>query len=649
MRVRLLSPRTLCRGFLWCAGAFLVFGLGPTQAQVQAQQSNNGTSEVIVRAAGYYKSGGVCGGATSPVYIQSTPNPRGEIQVGFFESSAEAIGQMSKAAGWLAALVSTEVLEEDLSKHQISFSRTDRVDGPSAGGLMTSGLVALFRGDAFPADVSMTGTINPDGTIGPVGGIAHKIKGASESGVKRFAIPLGQRHDTDLCSGEVLDMVEVGRALGVEVAEVGDIREAYTFLTGQTLPRPPANPLSETLSDEIREAFRGLYQVWLQRYQTAQRAVSGVQHTDFPKELKSIWRHGELFLQSSEQEMRGGHEPAAFNRLWMAVLNAEFVARGVGAMQAVRTGGFPGLHAVVGNELAAVRGQLEAGIGQLSGITISSVADAGAVATIGSQLATALAYFDQASTELALSKELSLKRGKLDPKEIVTLAFEALSHATLAQVIMDAAVLHKNWIGRGGPPLIKAAAPVNSAWSLYSSAALSNLRYVDVLYTQLEADARQQDLASMTTWIKRKDPTYLAAVGGLQRGYDFYEFFDDTYVGTVAKLGALMGTLANSSLLIAQHYSIGVETDRLGRVVGFYSEPALKRMMALAEETAVRAAGEADAATNGDSTPMLVVALDAARRNRDAAVSAQDTLTALGMFWATTLNARLMTRLARVQ
>ena len=646
MRVRLLSPRTLCRGLLWCGGAYLVFGLG----HVQAQQSGNGASEVIVRAAGYYKSGGVCGGATNPVYIQSTPNPRGEIQIGFFESSAEAIGQMSKASGWLAALVSTELLEEDLSKHQLSFSRTDRVDGPSAGGLMTSGLIALFRGDEFPTDdVSMTGTINPDGTIGPVGGIAHKIKGASETGVKRFAIPLGQRHDTDLCSGEVLDMVEVGRALGVEVAEVGDIREAYAFLTGQTLPRPPASPLPETLSDELREAFRGIYQVWLQRYQTAQRAVSGVQHTDFPKELKSIWRHGELFLESSEQEMRGGHEPAAFNRLWMAVLNAEFVARGVGAMQAVRTGGFPGLHAVVGNELAAVRGQLEAGIGQLRGITISSVADAGAVATIGSQLATALAYFDQASTELALSKELSLKKGKLDPKEIVTLAFEALSHATLAQVIMDAAVLHKNWIGRDGPPVIKAAAPVVSAWSLYSSAALSNLRYVDVLYTELEADARQQDLASMTTWIKRKDLTYLAAVGGLQRGYDFYDLFDDDYVAIVAKLGALMGTLANSSLLIAQHYSIRVETDKLGRVVGFYSEPALKRMMALAEETAVRAAGEADAATSGDSSPMLVVALDAARRNRDAAISAQDTLTALGMFWATTLNARLMTRLARVQ
>jgi hypothetical protein len=44
---------------------------------------------------------------------------------------------------------------------------------------------------------------------------------------------------------------------------------------------------------------------------------------------------------------------------------------------------------------------------------------------------------------------------------------------------------------------------------------------------------------------------------------------------------------------------------------------------------------------------MLAVALDIARRNRDAAVTIQDLLTALGTFWGTTMNAWLMTKLAR--
>jgi hypothetical protein len=44
---------------------------------------------------------------------------------------------------------------------------------------------------------------------------------------------------------------------------------------------------------------------------------------------------------------------------------------------------------------------------------------------------------------------------------------------------------------------------------------------------------------------------------------------------------------------------------------------------------------------------LLMVALDAARRNRDEVVAQQDQLTALSLFWHITLNARTMTRLAQ--
>jgi hypothetical protein len=43
---------------------------------------------------------------------------------------------------------------------------------------------------------------------------------------------------------------------------------------------------------------------------------------------------------------------------------------------------------------------------------------------------------------------------------------------------------------------------------------------------------------------------------------------------------------------------------------------------------------------------MLATLLDAARRNRDVSVSADDRLMALTLFWDATLNARLMTQLA---
>lgn len=73
----------------------------------------------------------------------------------------------------------------------------------------------------------------------------------------------------------------------------------------------------------------------------------------------------------------------------------------------------------------------------------------------------------------------------------------------------------------------------------------------------------------------------------------------------------------------------------------------MTRMIELADREAVRAIGEADSVTNGTSTPMLVSALDAARRNRDNSVTAQDRLTALSIYWNATLTARLITQLSR--
>ncbi len=78
----------------------------------------------------------------------------------------------------------------------VSFEYEGKVDGPSAGALMTIGVLAAVRGDTPKPDAAMTGTINPDGTIGPVGGIRFKIEGAAEKGMKLVLIPAGIRSET---------------------------------------------------------------------------------------------------------------------------------------------------------------------------------------------------------------------------------------------------------------------------------------------------------------------------------------------------------------------------------------------------------------------------------------------------------------------
>src|SRR6056297_1129273 len=66
------------------------------------------------------------------------------------------------------------------------------IGGPSAGGIMTAAVVSLLEGWDMDDETVMTGMINPDGSIGPVGGIVKKIDAAASVGADRFLILEGQ-------------------------------------------------------------------------------------------------------------------------------------------------------------------------------------------------------------------------------------------------------------------------------------------------------------------------------------------------------------------------------------------------------------------------------------------------------------------------
>lgn len=88
----------------------------------------------------------------------------------------------------------------DLSAKDVIFSITsgDReselqaVDGPSAGAAMTLLLVSELRSQELDKSVLITGTIEPDGTVGPVGGVPEKALAAGQYGAKVFLVPKGE-------------------------------------------------------------------------------------------------------------------------------------------------------------------------------------------------------------------------------------------------------------------------------------------------------------------------------------------------------------------------------------------------------------------------------------------------------------------------
>jgi uncharacterized protein len=148
----------------------------------------------------------------------------------------------------IAKQVAENVTGIDADKYDLVYtvrSNSTLVGGPSAGGALTAATVAALEGRKIKADVMMTGTINPDGTIGEVGGILEKATAARQVGAKIFLVPAGQsidvsykpqencetRSNFQFCTTKFVEVTtNIGQSAGISVIEVATISDAIKYL-----------------------------------------------------------------------------------------------------------------------------------------------------------------------------------------------------------------------------------------------------------------------------------------------------------------------------------------------------------------------------------------------------------------------------------
>ncbi|MCE8423187.1 MAG: hypothetical protein J5U17_03980 [Candidatus Methanoperedens sp.] len=155
----------------------------------------------------------------------------------------------------LAATVASDVMGVDQRSHDFYYIidiTSPIIGGPSAGGALTVATIAAMNNWTLTPGVVMTGMINPDESIGPVGGIPYKLEAAASNNTTLFLVPQGQSTVTVRKSvtitkdpvvivkdkEETVDVIELGKKLNVTVKEVESIQEAVRIFTGHELIRP---------------------------------------------------------------------------------------------------------------------------------------------------------------------------------------------------------------------------------------------------------------------------------------------------------------------------------------------------------------------------------------------------------------------------
>ncbi|TAL10920.1 MAG: hypothetical protein EPO02_05940 [Nitrospirae bacterium] len=100
------------------------------------------------------------------------------------------------------------------------------IDGPSAGAVLAVGVASALLGDQIRPEVCMSGTIDENLDVGPVGGLEEKIKGCRRFNYREMVVPSAQTS---------MDLALKGKGSDITITEVSTLDAAYQTATGQSL------------------------------------------------------------------------------------------------------------------------------------------------------------------------------------------------------------------------------------------------------------------------------------------------------------------------------------------------------------------------------------------------------------------------------
>ncbi len=130
-------------------------------------------------------------------------------------------------------------------------SNTTTIGGPSASAATALAMYAVLTGRRVPRNISLTGMIDIDGSIGPVGGVVEKLRAMARMGVKLFFIPAGEEISYEIkrvvehkpgitIERETripVNVTELGAKLGVRVVPVASFAQLIEYVFGVKMPR----------------------------------------------------------------------------------------------------------------------------------------------------------------------------------------------------------------------------------------------------------------------------------------------------------------------------------------------------------------------------------------------------------------------------
>ncbi len=588
----------------------------------------------------FVQSGGgtAATGGVGKEIISVAPATDKTLRVDFSEDEVDGLGDQSRAASWSAVTVATLLTGAPL-QGSYRFEISGPIDGPSAGALKTIAVLSLMQGDTLKSDLTMTGTINPDGTIGPVGGIPQKIQGAAAEGVKTVLIPAGQRNSQSVDDGSLVDVVDEGRRLGVEVKEVRDVYEAYQLFTGHQLPRLEAQG-DVHLDEKAYDRLKAKADAALARFNEASGKFGALDPS-----IQDLLNQTGLPDQAATEAQRAvdletqGLQAGAFQSASQAAVLADATVATADALQVLVTQGPDAFFSQVQSS-QAIQGEVYALLDQLKTDEPATVSDASALMLAYANAFDALSTSQFASNQIA-NLQSAVYAGDLSSDDAIPQLLIPLVYFELSGGVVDMAKDVYD-VGRGlGGPAIKSTVDLASVADFFRKG--SDANFAAFQANVVKELGNQAGLSEDDTMARFADLDLDVALSVNQR--NVLEGVKQ-YIGEgepnaeYAQLGFAISNYTRNALLVEKYYSNG-QIDSDFQLAGVRSEVALSAALDLGKSQL--AASVAGLREKGIEPTLEVAAYELANTKRELGLD--DKFDALSSYWGGFLSSRVLSYL----
>ena len=143
-----------------------------------------------------------------------------------------SVGESTIQAAQNAAAFASSYMGRTESDYNFTYEINDynaSVSGPSAGAAMTVLALSAFSNKPLLSNFTMTGTINPNGSIGPIGGVYDKMSAASAEGLRFGLVPYASPGSFE---NELYLLIQTN--FHIPLIEISNVSQAFAYATGSS-------------------------------------------------------------------------------------------------------------------------------------------------------------------------------------------------------------------------------------------------------------------------------------------------------------------------------------------------------------------------------------------------------------------------------